>query len=155
MYKSATNFLCEESESCFLGTQIQQDNCIESSWSSQSLKRLKIDPLCRGWNTAAEPENLNVQDRGNLILDPSHLHRFPFHCSLIRCHFFELSQDGPPLLITMLIIFIPTQVEQRCMPTCMSWLPRGPQQETFLVLANKYEIFSQYQPIKISVRPCL
>ena len=155
MYKSGTKFSLRRVRILLSWDPNSADNCIKSSWSSRSLTRLKIDPLCRGWNTAAEPENLNVQDRGNLILDPSHMHRFPFHCSHIRCHFFELSQDGPPLLITMLIISIPTQVEQRCMPTCMSWLPRGPQQETFLVLANKYEIFSQYQPIKISVRPCL
>ena len=155
MYKSATKFSLRRVRILLSWDPNSADNCIKSSWSSRSLTRLKIDPLCRGWNTAAEPENLNVQDRGNLILDPSHMHRFPFHCSHIHCHFFKLSQDGPPLLITILIISIPTQVEQRCMPTCMSWLPRGPQQETFLVLANKYEIFSQYQPIKISVRPCL
>ena len=103
MYKSATKFSLRRVRILHSRDPNSADNCIEYSWSSQSLIRLKIDPLCRGWNTAAEPENLNVQDRGNLILDPSLLNRFPFRCYHILCHFFKLSQDGPPLLITIFI----------------------------------------------------
>ena len=103
MYKSATKFSLRRVRILLSWDPKSTDNCIESSWPSQSWIRLKIDSLCRGWNTAAEPENLNVQDRGNLILDPSLLNRFPFRCYHIHCHCFKLSQIGPPLLITIFI----------------------------------------------------
>ena len=38
-----------------------------------------------------------------------------------------------------LILLQRSEVEQRCLPTCMAWLPQSKEQETFLVVATKHQ----------------